>query len=264
MVDEQMEKKLTPVKRRKLILGFLDEERNTTVSYLSSELCVPEATIRRDLMNLEQRNLVIRTHGGAVLKKQATPWKATNLQVRYNDNREEKKRIARHVASIIQDNEILMIDGGSTNLYVAEQLVKKENLVIITNNSNIGEIFVSSKETRVYLTGGELIRGPNTLVGSIAEGSIKQFRADRAIIGLNGIVPEEGFFAALPQEAIIKKLMLKYSRELILVADSSKMDVRSFFLVDDLSKAIRIVTGKEIEQGVLDRLRAQNLRVDLV
>lgn len=254
-------KKINPDERRNEILDLLNENQNMTITELSENLETQEATIRRDLILLEQKNLIIRTHGGAVLKEQYSPWMATSLFERRKQHSKEKKCIAEYVAGIIQNDEILMIDGGSTNLFVAEELQKKENLVVVTNNSNIGETLMGGNGFKIYLSGGELIQGPSTMVGNIAEETISHFRADKAILGLNGIIPGEGYFCALPQEAVIKKLMSKYAVETILVADSSKMNVRSFYLVNDFSRVSKIITDKNIDRNTLGELEANNIKV---
>jgi DeoR/GlpR family transcriptional regulator of sugar metabolism len=257
-------KKIPPETRRNKIIDLLNGNQNTTVSELSEKLVTQEATIRRDLILLEQKGLIIRTHGGAVLREPYSPWMATNLFERRKQHSKEKKRIAEYVAELVQNDQILMIDGGSTNLFVAEELQKKENLVVVTNNSNIGETLMNGEGFKIYLTGGELVRGPSTMVGNIAEETISHFRADIAILGLNGIVPDDGYFCALPQEAIIKRLMSKYSKETILVTDSSKMNVRSFYLVNDFSRVSKIITDKSIDKNIFAELEAANIDVVLV
>lgn len=257
-------KKVTLKERRKLILDLLGEDQNTSISVLSEKLNTQEATIRRDLNFLEQEKLIIRTHGGAILRKQPVSWRITDIHERFKEHNEEKQRIAVYVAQIIEENEVIMIDGSSTNLYIAQQLSKKENLTIVSNNSEIGDVLIYSKGFKIYLTGGELVRGANTMIGTIAEDTIKHFRADKAILSLNGVIPEEGYFCAIPQEAVIKKLMAQYSKETILVADSSKMGMRSFFFANDFSKVSTLVTGKEIKKDILRRFEANNINVVLV
>ncbi len=247
--------------RRIKLLEFINRNNRADVAELAHQFNVTEATIRRDLVSMEDENLIYRTHGGAIKRDQPSLWETTTLQERSIQHREEKNRIADLVSQLVHDGDSLMIDGGSTTLCVARKLVDKKKMLIVTNTSMIGETLVEINDNKIILTGGELVKGLNSTIGVVAERAIKHYRVDKAIIGVSGILLEEGFFSAVPAEAEIKRLMLANSRERIVVADSSKIGTRAFCLVCEFAGVDKLVTDKGISKTALDQLKKESIEV---
>jgi len=235
--------------------GFVDERRNriheilirkrkASVFELSQEFHVGEATIRRDLSELEARGLVLRTHGGALFKDNAS--EEAPLKERETRNQEMKERIAQFAAQLIRNGETIMIDGGSTTLKLARLLRAKHNLVIVTNSPALADEMVGANGCQVIVTGGELREATRSLVGPIAEGTIRQFRADRVILGMSSLMPQEGFFTVNHQEAEVKRTMMKCGKEIIVVMDSSKVGKFTFSAVSDFSTVDKLITDSGI------------------
>lgn len=247
--------------RHKKILEYVNKNNRADVSELAASFAVTEATIRRDLGNLEERGLLYRAHGGALRREQPSVWRTSQLQDRMCRQVEEKTRIAQFVMQLVHDGESLMIDDGSTTLLVASKLVDKKNLLLVTNAPSIGELIVEKTDNKVILTGGELLKDTKALIGSATEQSLKRYRTDKAIIGASGILVSEGCFAAIPQEAEIKRLMSMNSSETIIVADSSKIGVRAFCFCCDFSRVDKLVTDKNISKAALEGLKQQGVEV---
>jgi DeoR family fructose operon transcriptional repressor len=240
--------------RRTRLLEYINRNNRAGVDELAVAFNVPEATIRRDLLSMESENLIYRTHGGAIRRDQPSLWKTTSLHERSIQHKEEKERIADLVEQLVHDGESIMIDAGSTTLCVARKLVGKKSLLILTNTATIGEILVGINDNKVILTGGELVQRTNAAIGPAAEMSLKQYRTDKAIIGISGLLMEEGFFAAIPEEAEIKRLMSKNAKETIVVTDSSKIGTRALCFVCDFSCIHKLITDKNIPRPALDQL----------
>ncbi len=240
--------------RRIRLLEYINRNNRAGVDELAAAFSVPEATIRRDLLSMESENLIYRTHGGAIRRDQPSLWKTTSLHERSIQHKEEKERIADLVEQLVHDGESIMIDAGSTTLCVARKLVGKKSLLILTNTATIGEILVGINDNKVILTGGELVQRTNAAIGPAAEMSLKQYRTDKAIIGISGLLMEEGFFAAIPEEAEIKRLMSKNAKETIVVTDSSKIGTRALCFVCDFSCIHKLITDKNIPRPALDQL----------
>jgi DeoR family fructose operon transcriptional repressor len=240
--------------RRIRLLEYINRNNRAGVGELAAKFSVPEATIRRDLLYMESENLIYRTHGGAIRRDQPSLWKTTSLHERSIQHRDEKERIADLVEQLVHDGESIMIDAGSTTLCVARKLVSKKSLLILTNTSTIGEILAGINDNKVILTGGELVQRTNATVGLAAELSLRQYRTDKAIIGISGLLMEEGFFAAIPEEAEIKRLMSKNAKETIVVTDSSKIGTRALCFVCDFSCINKLITDKNIPRPALDQL----------
>jgi DeoR family fructose operon transcriptional repressor len=250
--------------RRDRIIKYINEKQRVNITELVQLMDVAEATIRRDLLFLEHEGLLFRVHGGAITKEKISVWMSMDPQARTFIHKEEKQRIALLVSQLILGDEIIMIDGGSTNLYIAEQLKSKKGLTILTNSPTIAEILVSTNNHRIIITGGELYNGVGSLTGTSAELVVNQYRADRAILGTNGIIPGEGFFCPMPEDAALKRLMMKNSRETILVADGSKFECNSFCLVDNFDRVGKLITDDTAPKEAVHELRNQGVEVFVV
>ncbi len=252
--------------RRLNILSYLEKNEKADIPTLAAELNSTEATIRRDLVFLNDKGLLIKTHGGAT-RKDSEPkavWQMTTLKQRLSENEEEKKRIAKFAATLVNDGESLMIDGGSTNLFLAAQLKSKENLLVVTNDPNIGETIVSDTGNKVFLAGGEMLNGSYSTSGAFSEQFIKQFMVDKTILSLTSIIPAKGCFCAIPAEAQVKRAMVEQARESILVADSSKFGMRALSRAFDVKVFSTIVTDDKISAEDLQTLRDLGLKVYVV
>ncbi|MDR1443309.1 MAG: DeoR/GlpR family DNA-binding transcription regulator [Treponema sp.] len=250
--------------RQQKIIEHINRKGRVKVEELSGFFNVTEMTIRRDLLALEKQELLYRAHGGAIKREKRSIWQMSSLQTRLCQNEEEKERIAQCVAQMILDGESIMIDGGSTTTKVAQQLTGKRNLLIVTNTLTIGELLVELEDSKVILTGGELFKETNALMGNATESAISNYRADKSIIGVSGLVPGEGCFSAIPQEAEIKNRMLQNSQKKIVVADSSKIGTRAFYFFCDFSKIDILVTDCNIKKNDLTLLRKTGIDVIVV
>ncbi|MGO9310070.1 MAG: DeoR/GlpR family DNA-binding transcription regulator [Spirochaetia bacterium] len=247
--------------RRNKILEYVNKNSRANVDELAAFHTVTEATIRRDLLTLEKQGRVYRAHGGALRREQLSVWQISRLQDRMVMHLEDKTRIAQFVTQLIHDGESLMIDGGSTTMLVARRLGTKKNLLVVTNAPDIGDLMIEVNDNKVILTGGELLKETKGLIGSAAEQSLKQYRTDKAIIGVSGIIVDEGCFSAIPQEAEIKRLMSLNSTETILVADSSKIGARAFCFFCDFTHVDKLVTDRNISKTALEELKQQGVEV---
>jgi DeoR/GlpR family transcriptional regulator of sugar metabolism len=256
----QMKKDFAEERRTKL-LEYVNSHNRADVAELASFAQVTEATIRRDLILMENDKLIYRTHGGALQREQRALWQTTTLQERSGLYQEEKERIGQFVSQLVRDGESLMIDGGSTTLVVARHLGVHQKLLIVTNTATIGELLVGNKNNQVILTGGELIAGTNTMVGPSTELALRQYRTDKAIIGVSGILLGQGCFSAIPQEAEIKKLMIHNARETIIVSDSSKIGTSAFCFVCEFNAVSKLVTDRNISKTARESLETAGIEV---
>jgi DeoR/GlpR family transcriptional regulator of sugar metabolism len=246
--------------RQKKIVDHLNLEGRAKVEDMSSRFNVTGMTIRRDLLVLEKQGLLYRVHGGALKREGKSIWQMSTIQDRLTQHEEEKERIALCAAQLVQDGESIMIDGGSTTTPTAQHLRTKKDLLIVTNALTIGEILIETNN-KVILSGGELLKETNALIGNAAEAALACYRADKAIIGVSGLLPEEGCFSAIPQEAEVKNLMLRNSRQTIIVTDSSKIGTRAFYFFCDFNNIDILVTDKNIKQEDLATLENTGIEV---
>lgn len=248
--------------RRNKVLDYINQNSRADIAELAQLLDCTEATIRRDLDYLEQKDLLIRTHGGAIRKeKSRSVWQTTPVSERLEQNSREKRLIAEYAANLIDEGESLMIDGGSTTMFFANSIRYKNNLQIITNAPAIAEILVESENNNVIVTGGEMLRGTYALGGSETEKQLEKFYVDKCVIGVTGLIIGEGVFAAIPTEANIKRIMAMRAREIIILMDSSKIGTRGFCRAFKLHSGIAIITDSKIAQKDYEALRNDGVNV---
>jgi DeoR/GlpR family transcriptional regulator of sugar metabolism len=201
--------------RQNKILKLLGRNDQTSVKELSVRLNVSSVTIRQDLNFLATEGLLKRIHGGAVLKD------ADDIANRLGVNYEKKLRIAKKTATYVQDGETILIESGSANALLARELLKK-NVTIITTNVFIARQFRKNERARIIILGGVYQHESESLVGKITKVCIDQINFDKAFIGIDGYTSETGFTLRDLFRAEISSYIIKKSKEVFIVSDSSK------------------------------------------
>ena len=220
-------------KRAKEILRLLLGHGKASVEELTAALKTSPASIRRDLIRLETRGLVNRTHGGAMLAGNGSPVYEpfrfdASFQIREDRFAAEKQRIARAAAALVQENETIGFAAGTTTTLVARQLVHRRNISVITNAVNIGMELSSSARLQTTLTGGNLRwAGAFSLVGPLAIESLAFVVMDRLFLSATGVDARHGVTVIQPDEAAVFRALVRQARQVIVVADSSKMGLVS-------------------------------------
>jgi DeoR family fructose operon transcriptional repressor len=164
-------------------------------------------------------------------------------------------------ASEIADGETVILDVSTTVLEVARNLKGRKNLIVITNAIHIFMELYNCPEIQVILTGGILERDEMCLVGPIAESTLRRFYADRAIIGAGGLSPEKGITGYGIAESEVRKVMIESAREIVVVADSSKLDRISFTATAPLEKIHTLITDRHAESGQIKALKDRGVEV---
>jgi DeoR/GlpR family transcriptional regulator of sugar metabolism len=209
---------------------------------LASNLRVSESSIRRDLMELEQQGLVRRVRGGAIsLQAQKESlgmgWVASRA-------REEKQRIGKAAAALLEEGQTLIMDGGSTVAEVAHQLLG-HSLQVITNSILIAQIFYDSKSVELTLTGGYLYPRLGVLLGPICEEMLTRVAADVLVMGTGGIT-EAGLSNTNTLVVGSERKMIEVSRRVMVVADHSKFGRQTMAHLTPLEAVDVIVTDQEL------------------
>ncbi len=201
----------------------------------------------------------------AILGEQKKPvWQTSSIQNRLERNREKKERIAKFAASLIQNDESLFIDGGSTNQILAPMIKDLRNMLFVTNSPDIADILIENEENRIIQIGGELTRDTHLTIGPDAEDNIKKYYVDKCITSVSGIDPEVGCYAAIPSEASMKRTLVMHARETILLVDSSKFNRKAFCLAFDISNITAVVTDSDTPRDDIEQLRSRNINVYVV
>lgn len=230
------------LERRNLILEKLQEDKRVVVSELSQLYNVSEETIRRDLDKLDKDGLAIKSYGGAIINEN------NNIDMPFNVRKKKnvvgKQKIAEIIASMISNDDHIMIDASTTAVFICKTIKSKERLTVITNSiENIIELSDVS-DWNIVSSGGVLKEGYLALVGTNAVERIGSFNVEKAIFSCKGIELKRGVTDTNEQFAQIKHAMMKASDQVILAVDSSKFGKVSFSKIGSFADIDVIVTDK--------------------
>ena len=227
---------------------------------LCRELGASESSLRRDLGVLEEQNALRRVYGGAIPQQQP-PGRAFDYAAESERFNDEKTRIARVTASLIEDGQTVILDGGSTVAAVAMELASRP-LHIITNSLPIAEKLETSRTVELTLTGGYFDPRIRVMLGPFCEQMLDAIRADVAIMGIGGIT-DSGFSNNNTLVVGSEQKMIEVSGKLIIVADHTKFGRGAMFPVAPLHAADIVVSDRELAPEFLEMLRSHAIDVHL-
>ena len=250
---------MTTEQRKQKILDMLKEKDSVRVSNLSRILGVSEVTIRSYLEDMEKKGLLSRVHGGAVSSYK--PYYSMNLNQRLETNKESKVAIAERVVELIQPNDTVMLNAGTTTLLVFRKLPQIYNLSIVTNSISIALEAAGNPNFNVILVGGSVNSKYQFSYGSDAIEQIKKYHADKLILSVDGISAEHGFTTYYDKEAAIDVAMIEQSNCRIIAADHSKFGHSAFVKISDAAVADYIVTNDQLSRELAEELNKQGVTI---
>lgn len=248
--------------RRLRILAILHSEGRVLVGSLSKLFKVSQITIRKDLDVLDERGLIQRSHGGALLPA-SNALLDPSLQEKQKLHIAEKARIAAAAITLVRDGSCVMLDSGTTTAAIAQELRKLSSLTVITNAINIAAELANT-DFEVILTGGTLRKNSFSLVGPIAEDVLKEVHADILFLGVDGFDLEIGLTTPNLLEARVNRAMVSSSHKVVAVCDSTKFSRRSLSRIMPISELHHVITDKGLPESIADELRKQNVELTLV
>jgi DeoR family transcriptional regulator, aga operon transcriptional repressor len=248
--------------RRRAIVELLQQDGRVLVSDLAKHFRTSLITIRKDLEFLHHQGELERTHGGALPVKTGAVMDSS-LQEKERLHRQEKLRIAAAAVRMIGPGQVIILDSGTTTTSIARACRHMKNLTIITNATNIaGELADSPVE--VILTGGVLRSNSYSLVGPLAEESLRKLSADLLFLAVDGFDVHYGLTTPNLLEARVNRAMAESARRTIVVCDSSKFGRRSLSLILPTSAVHETITDNNIPKHDLRVLRKADVQVTLV
>lgn len=237
--------------RHNKIIQLLKLGQPVKVINLSTLFAVSEATIRRDLQELESMGLLQRTHGGAVSPQLGAELSFIDREVFHLD---EKRKIALAAANLVEDGETILLDAGTTTREIARALCGKR-LTVATNSMDVACVFADEENIEVLLLGGTWRKSINSLIGPVTNSMLKLFSFDKVFLAANGIDCKFGAATRNIAEAETKRAMLHAGKRTILVADHTKFEQKDFAKICSLNEVSMIITDRGIAKDTLDSLR---------
>ncbi|MER5209454.1 DeoR/GlpR family DNA-binding transcription regulator [Streptomyces sp. NPDC002838] len=203
-------------RRHQLILRALRSGGTATVADLSEQLDVSAATIRRDLLKMEEDGLLTRVHGGAVIEDDPAPFsEAAGAQVA------EKDAMAARAATMIEDGQSVILDSGTTVHQLARHLHGRR-LTVITNNLAVYEELGEDEDIDLVLLGGIVIRASRMTDGFMTQDALRQLHADWLFLGACGLRPGGQVMDTTVVEVPARRAMIAAGDKVVLLADKSK------------------------------------------
>lgn len=244
--------------RLSAILERLANGGSVDVGDLADELQVSPGTIRRDLAMLAQQRLLARTHGGAVAHSVSY-----ELPLRYKSVRhaEEKRRIAREAADRAVEGMAVGLTGGTTATAVANALADRQRLTIVTNALNIASDLAIRPNLKLLVTGGHVRSNSYELSGPAAEATLAPINLDLAFVGVDGIEARAGCTTYEEVEAHTNHVMIEHARQVVVVADGSKVGKIAFARICEAAAVDELITDDTADQAAVAALREAGIQV---
>lgn len=249
------------VERHEKILNQLDKYTIIKVSDLSALLQVTEKTIRIDLETLEKNGLLKRIHGGATIFEEENP--ILPIKKRQQQHGEVKNAIAEEALKTIQENDTLLIDGGSTTQALAA-LLGEFPITVITNDINIAYELLTKERVQLMMVGGTRIGTSGSLFGSEASHLLKRIRVNNIFFGTTGISLKNGLTVLNGIHADWKKEALACSEQITLLADATKFQKDALIQFATIQDLTHIITDISLNDGIYQKLLQSGIPVTRV
>ena len=251
-------KDIQPVRIKK-ITKVISGKKFVTVEDLCDLIDASPSTIRRDLRTLEEKGVIDRFHGGAVIQRKIS----VPFSEREKENLEEKNKIARKAIEIIKDNNIVILDAGTTVMMVARQLGKmsKKALTIITPAINIAQLLLGKTEIKIILSGGLLSTKSNSLLGVLSIEAFKKLMADIAIMSCEAISPSLEIMYSDLEIIQVKRAIMNSATYRVLIADSSKFGKFSLASFGEIDLFDMVITDNKLSDKYINEIKKRNLKL---
>jgi len=249
-------------KRRKGLLKLLAEHRAVSVEQFVGWLSASPATVRRDIAWLAERNLLVRTRGGAETlpeRKRAFALSGETFQSNLEHRGAEKRAIARHASALCDDGETIIINGGTTTYMMCEFLVDKR-LKILTNSFLMAERLLTSSENEIIVPGGRVYREQNVILSPFDNDITQHHYAAKMFMGVFGL-SMLGLMEADPLLIQAEKRLIGQTEQLFVLADSSKFARKAGLILCGLNRVSCVITDTGASDAAVQMLEQAGVTV---
>lgn len=235
------------IERRQEILNIIRKEKSVRVHDLAVLFDVAEETIRRDLDKLDKEGMVKKTYGGAVLEEPVSD--DLSFIDRQKVNMPQKKRMAALASQLIKDGETVFIDMSTTALEVIKAVDKDIHVTVVTNSLEAIVVLGSMENIRVVVIGGTYDKNNLFMGGPMSAKYIDHYYVDKTFFSVKGMSLDRGMMDSREDIAQIKSLMVKNTREAILMIDASKLDKTAMVRVIDPKEVDMVITDERLDEA---------------
>jgi DeoR family galactitol utilization operon repressor len=226
-------------REQKILEGLLQKD-SITVAELGRFLAVSDVTIRSDLSAMEERGLLVRVHGGAVVGKHPAILERQNLRI------QQKQNIARTAAGLVQAGDTVMVEAGTTPALVCRFLAGKRDIHLITNSALAFQAAKNNPALKITLLGGEFRAPTESFIGAVAIETIRRFNVRYAFIGTDGFSAKKGITTNLLEGGEVIRVMKERAERTVVLSDSTKYKKAGTVGIMGLAEAGMLITDNEI------------------
>lgn len=206
--------------RHEMILKLLSERGSITVTEVKEILGTSESTVRRDITALDKEGKLVKVFGGAVAKESRVTAHEYTVAQKSDLNREEKRRIARYAAALIEPEDFVYLDAGTTTAHMLDYIEEKSATFVTNAVSHAQRL--SARGMKVLLVGGELKGSTEAVVGNQAMRTLREYHFTKGFFGTNGVTKKSGCTTPDANEAMVKRTAMEQCKECFVLCDSSK------------------------------------------
>lgn len=246
--------------RRDQILDILGEKGSVSVNELYRRLKVSRETIRRDITRMDTENRLRRTHGGAIAVERVE----LVLEDRMEVNIEGKKAIGRLAATLVPEGASVIIDSGTTTIWLAEALRQHRHLTIYTNDIHVAGRLVGRNDNRVMLLGGEMIGTEGATLGRDTTAMLDNYLADIAFASASALSADASLMDFSREAAELRSRMMMNCRVSVLLADKTKFNQTAPVRVANLDKITHLITDVDGNNAIVKSIAENGTEILLV
>ena len=247
--------------RRIKLKQIIQQRQEISINELSMVFDVSSVTLRNDLIFLERQGVCRRLFGRVVAEDGST---GLQLNYNYQKNLEYKERIGKYAAKLISEGEAVLFFFGTTTQQVARFVDPELKFIAITNSIHIAQELRSLRKSMILFLGGLFNPTSGATYGSEAVQQITQYKIDKVFLSVEGIDPHAGITNSQPFENDINRMILKQSKNVIVVADHTKIGRVNFLSMGDIQDIDMLITDSNADLQKIEEFRANGLEVIMV
>lgn len=245
--------------RMENIFIYIKQNKFATVDELAQKMAVSPMTIRRDLNFLCEQGQIERCHGGAQLPQ--TLISEMDFNVKKEQHREAKEKIARKALALIRENDTIYLDSGTTTCELAKLLCNFDKKVfVVTNDLNIAMI-LSDSHVELTIVGGDVQKRTRSIFGHASEQFLRQYRFSKVFMGGSSIDGQFCLYSPTYDKAYLKRVIMELGNQSYLLVDSSKFNSQSMCLVGSVGSFDGVITDRQFTKEEQEKLTEMNAHV---
>lgn len=250
------------VERKRRILEILREHGQVEAKMLAQHLHVSLATIRRDLMELEQNGSLVRTHGGALAINYPETESVSRTEA--SDDAQERQRVARRAVALLQDGDTVVLDSDPILRQMARMISGLQDVTVVTHDLKIALMLADKPGLHVYHTGGIVQPKLQSTYGIPTIETYKKVKVNKAFLGADALHSTEGLMTRSMDRAATTSAIVQSSGHVIVVADRSKIERMAVFRAVEIKDIDTIITSVGADPAALERIQMKGVGVEIV